>query len=170
MGYSLVCYILQIKDRHNGNIMLTRDGTIIHIDFGYVLGDTPKMAKVPIFNERAPMKLTQEYWDVFGGWGGRATEFLELFEKGFEICREHREEIALIVEQGIKVTSAEGGKERSGKKARAVAEGIVRRLEGGGRTRRERQEFIKELVAYALNDWSTSTYDWLQRSLNGYTV
>lgn len=40
-GYSVLCYFLQVKDRHNGNILINRDGFIIHIDFGFFLSNAP---------------------------------------------------------------------------------------------------------------------------------
>lgn len=40
-GYSLITYMLQVKDRHNQNIMIKRDGTIVHIDFGFFLSNMP---------------------------------------------------------------------------------------------------------------------------------
>ena len=54
-GYSLISYILKVKDRHNANILLDRQGHIIHIDFGFMLGNSPGGN----FNfETAPFKLT----------------------------------------------------------------------------------------------------------------
>ncbi|MES1902168.1 MAG: Phosphatidylinositol 4-kinase alpha [Paramarteilia canceri] len=37
----IINYFLQLKDRHNGNIMVDTQGNYYHIDFGYVLGMTP---------------------------------------------------------------------------------------------------------------------------------
>ena len=36
-AYSVVSYILQVKDRHNGNILIADDGRVVHIDFGFFL-------------------------------------------------------------------------------------------------------------------------------------
>ena len=62
-AYSLVCYVLQIKDRHNGNILLDRSGHVIHIDFGFMISNAPGS----IAFEQAPFKLTDELVEVMGG-------------------------------------------------------------------------------------------------------
>ena len=36
-AYSVFCYVMCVKDRHNGNILLCRDGSIAHVDFGIML-------------------------------------------------------------------------------------------------------------------------------------
>ena len=41
VGYSLITYFLQVKDRHNGNIMIKNNGSIFHIDYGFFMTNTP---------------------------------------------------------------------------------------------------------------------------------
>jgi phosphatidylinositol kinase/protein kinase (PI-3 family) len=167
VGYSLVCYILQIKDRHNANILLDRFGHIMHIDFGYVLGDTPKMGKVPIFSERAPFKLSSDFWDVLGGWntraGGLGVKFCKMFELAFQCASSHADEIAALTEAAVLSLHS------NPRHARSLANGVRSRLRMHGTPgSREQKLFIMELVNAALTSWGTSTYDWLQRNMNGY--
>lgn len=75
-AYSVICYLLQVKDRHNGNIMIDNEGHVSHIDFGFMLSNSPGSVGF----EAAPFKLTYEYIELLGGVEGEAfKKFVELF-------------------------------------------------------------------------------------------
>ncbi|QRV85795.1 phosphatidylinositol 3- and 4-kinase [Ceratobasidium sp. AG-Ba] len=94
-GYSVVTYLLQIKDRHNGNILLDREGHLIHIDFGFMLSNSPGNMGF----ESAPFKLPLEYVDVLGGVEAEPfLEFKQLFLEGFLAARKHSDRIITLVD------------------------------------------------------------------------
>ena len=51
----------QVKDRHNGNLLIDEEGHIIHIDFGFMLSNSPGGVNF----ESAPFKLTRELLEVW---------------------------------------------------------------------------------------------------------
>jgi phosphatidylinositol 4-kinase len=80
-AYSIISYILQLKDRHNGNILIDNEGHIIHIDFGFMLSNSPGSVGF----EAAPFKLTQDYVDVFGGVGSQDfADYKKLCKQAFQ--------------------------------------------------------------------------------------
>jgi phosphatidylinositol 4-kinase len=99
VSYSLITYILQVRDRHNGNILIDSFGHCIHIDFGYILGDSPGGN---LGWEKAPFKLTKEFYDVLGGLGSPLWfEFVELMVQAFGALRAHAEEVLALVQVSI---------------------------------------------------------------------
>ncbi|CCI39963.1 unnamed protein product [Albugo candida] len=94
-AYCLVCYLLQIKDRHNGNIMLDSQGFIIHIDYGFILGIAPG-GKFSL--ETAPFKLPQEMIDAMGGTQSEYFKaFVILMIQGFLALRQHADTILMMI-------------------------------------------------------------------------
>ena len=76
-AYSIVCYLLQIKDRHNGNIIMDDVGHIVHIDFGFMLSNSPGGVNF----EAAPFKLTRELLEVLDSNAeGNASEMFDYFK------------------------------------------------------------------------------------------
>lgn len=94
-AYSIICYVLQIKDRHNGNIMLDSEGHIIHIDFGFLLSNSPGSMGF----EAAPFKLTSEYVNLLGGTESSLySKFVSLCKDCFRSLRSNSKELIDIVE------------------------------------------------------------------------
>ena len=105
---------MQLKDRHNGNILVDREGHLIRtlhpsvfrsarltspasadIDFGFLLSNSPGSLGF----EMAPFKLPQDYIDILGGFEGeKFAEFKTLFKRAFRDARKHAERIITLVE------------------------------------------------------------------------
>ncbi|GMF09630.1 unnamed protein product [Phytophthora lilii] len=95
-AYSVVCYLLQIKDRHNGNILLDTEGHLVHIDFGFMLGIAPGGNWS---FETAPFKLTKEMVTVLGGVSSPLFgEFVQLVALGMLAAQRHAEKVVALVE------------------------------------------------------------------------
>ena len=88
-AYSVISYILQVKDRHNGNLLVTDKFGLVHIDFGFLFDSSPGGN---IKFERAAFKLTREYVEVLGD-GAEWNYYESLVVRGFLAARDRRREI-----------------------------------------------------------------------------
>ncbi len=90
----VITYLLGIGDRHLENIMVTRDGHLFHIDFGYVMGDDPKKSLIG----SPAMRLTS---DMVEALGGLESEYYQRFQSLctgiFNFLRREYTTIALLL-------------------------------------------------------------------------
>lgn len=94
-GYAIVCYLLWIKDRHNGNILIDNIGHLYHIDYGFILGISPGGN---LGFETAAFKLTSEMIELMGGFKSEAYHtFVQTIIRGFLIARKVRVPLLAIV-------------------------------------------------------------------------
>ncbi|KAI1854722.1 hypothetical protein JX266_000840 [Neoarthrinium moseri] len=93
-AYSMISYVLQLKDRHNGNVLIDNEGHIIHIDFGFMLSNSPGSVGF----EAAPFKFTYEYLEVLGGVGSPDyDDFKKLCKQAFQALRRSADNIIDLV-------------------------------------------------------------------------
>jgi phosphatidylinositol 4-kinase len=155
-AYSVISFLLQFKDRHNGNIMIDDAGHILHIDFGFCFDIAPGGIKF----ERAPFKLTGEMLAVMGGSTDHQAFkwFEELCVKSFLASRQYTEKLSKIVllmmDSGLPCFKPESVKHF---KERFVLE----------KNDREAADFMKDLIKKSYASYSTGFYDQYQLLTNG---
>ena len=162
-GYSLVCYFLQIKDRHNANILIDNKGHLIHIDFGFMLSNSPGKG---LKFENAPFKLTHDFVEVLGGTNTKYfNDFRKSLWKGFLACINHYEKIITLVEMmfcghGNNMSYFEGGN--------ALIDQLkLRFVPRPGMKKRDYIEYCDKLIEQSLDNWRTKWYDKFQYHFQG---
>jgi len=82
--HCVISYLLGFGDRHLDNIMISENGLLYHIDFGYILGQDPK------YSNNRMIRVTPEIVNVIGGYG---TEYYDYFKtvcvRIYNILRPH---------------------------------------------------------------------------------
>ncbi|KAF4661521.1 Phosphatidylinositol 4-kinase beta [Perkinsus chesapeaki] len=161
-AYSLFSYFLAVRDRHNGNLLLDRQGHLIHIDFGFMLSSAP--GNIPF--ENAPFKLTQEYIEVIGGEDSDEFEYFRtLVIRGFLEARKHKDRLLLPVKMladsgcTMECLIKGGGPEQT-----------VKDMDGrfyGSLPEEACIQKIVELIDTSVDNWRTIQYDEFQRITNG---
>ena len=155
-AYSVISFLLQFKDRHNGNIMIDDAGHILHIDFGFCFDIAPGGVKF----ERAPFKLTSEMVAVMGGSTDHQAFqwFEELCVKAYLATRQYTEKLSqlvlLMMDSGLPCFKPETIQHF---KDRFVLE----------RSEREAANFMKDLIKKSYSSYSTGVYDQFQQMTNG---
>ncbi|KAK5936701.1 phosphatidylinositol-4- kinase [Knufia obscura] len=157
-AYSVISYLLQFKDRHNGNIMVDDKGHILHIDFGFLFDISPGGVRF----ERAPFKLTPEMLAVMGGTDPNTSQsyrwFEELTVKAFlcsrQYCGKLLHLVSLMLDSGLPCFKPETMRNL---RARFVLE----------KSEKEAAEYMVGLVKRSAANFSTKVYDEFQLLTNG---
>ncbi|XP_050343255.1 phosphatidylinositol 4-kinase beta isoform X1 [Nymphalis io] len=156
-AYALTSYLLQLKDRHNGNILLDSAGHIIHIDFGFIFSISPKNLGF----ESSPFKLTSEFVEVMDGESSDMFAYFKiLILRGLIAARKHCDQIIHLVD-----VMRMGGQLACLRSSSAVS--AFRARFHLGRTEPQLRALVDRLVRDALHSLSTRLYDNYQYYTNG---
>ncbi|KNH09585.1 hypothetical protein XU18_0270 [Perkinsela sp. CCAP 1560/4] len=155
-GYSVINYVLRIGDRHNKNVLLTRDGRIVHIDFGFVLELTPGGIGMESF---VPFKLPLEYVEFMGEKG--LDRFRQLVLLSMTVLRQNIERVAVLIEMGnSECLPCLGGSSRIA--AKHVRERVLYNVAEPDFSRE-----VSAMIDSSMGSWITRGYDYFQKFQNG---
>ncbi|KAJ8967925.1 hypothetical protein NQ314_002584 [Rhamnusium bicolor] len=157
-AYCLICYLIQVKDRHNGNILLQSDGHLIHIDFGFILSTSPKNLGF----EKSPFKLTPEFVEIMGGENSDMFEYFKiLILQGLIAARKHHGMIITLVE-----IMRSGSQLPCFKSGTSTVQNLKNRFHMSMTEEQLRLE-VNRMVEGSIHSLSTKLYDGFQYFTNG---
>mmetsp|Transcript_72947 Transcript_72947/g.170923 ORF Transcript_72947/g.170923 Transcript_72947/m.170923 type:complete len:704 (-) Transcript_72947:227-2338(-) len=173
-AYSVVCYVLAIRDRHNGNIMINDEGHVLHVDFGFMLCGAPggkAMQHIGGFEHSAGFKLTNELVEVLGPTDGSEFQvFRSAIQDGMKAVRAHAQELLALLQ--LSMLGSENSQMNCFCHPRgypeAVLEDICDRLglpggvRNGGNRKVSDEEFrrdVDRMIDDSIDHWRSRLYD-----------
>ena len=158
-GFCLLSYYLDIKDRHNGNIMINSEGRIMHIDFGFLLGTSPKNLGF----ERAQFKLVKSYVDILDGFEGKKFKlFKEQMVKGLIESKKYFQ----IISTMIKIMSHSNLPCLAGQNIDNVINNLHKKFLFGY-SKEQVEKYVDEMINNNYENFWTKRYDQFQYWTNG---
>ena len=154
-AYAIISYILQIKDRHNGNILVDNAGHLIHIDFGFIFDISPGGN---MKFEKAAFKLTKEMIKIMEGTESEAySTFVDLTIRAFLACRDYMnnllDPVYLMFSSGLDCFRNNSIKN------------FIDRFKLN-MNEEDAANYMKDLIKNAEDNWRTNGYDLIQKVQN----
>ena len=155
----VLCYVLGVGDRHLENILVTRGGDLLHIDFSYILGEDPKRLS-------EEMKITNDMLLMLGGYESRVfKEFKHSCKKAYEKIRARPILWYLLLTYlEFSVPAIDNYKYSED----IIKNHVLERLLPGGNDVEASTQIIEILERSSKNTWGQSLTDWTHTIGNSF--
>lgn len=155
----VLCYVLGVGDRHLENILVTRNGDLLHIDFSYILGEDPKRLS-------EEMKITNDMLLMLGGYESRIfKEFKKTCKKAYKKIRARPILWYLLLTYlEFSIPAIDNYKYSED----LIKNHVIERLLPGGDDVEASTQIIEILERSSKSTWGQSLTDWSHTIGNGF--
>ena len=153
----VLCYVLGVGDRHMENILVTKDGELLHIDFSYLLGDDPKHVQVE-------MKITEDMLDMLGGSGSMTFNlFKEQCKEAYKIIRRRSSLWYILLTY---LSFARPGIKNYQNDFLTIKNHVIERLIPGENEKEASMQIINIVERSTKSDWGDQISEWTHELSN----